>query len=41
MLDHDIDRRQFPTMKWSRDFLSERLGNPNAIPMSAWVAHSN
>ena len=32
--DHRIDRSQYPTMKWSRDFLDEHFGNPDAIPMS-------
>ncbi|MCA9918365.1 MAG: pyridoxal phosphate-dependent aminotransferase [Anaerolineales bacterium] len=32
--DTPIDRNQFPTMKWSRDFLAEHFGNPDAIPMS-------
>ena len=32
--DEYIDRNQYPTMKWSRSFLSEHFGNENAIPMS-------
>ena len=32
--DEQIDRSQFPTMKWSRDFLEEHFGNATAIPMS-------
>ncbi len=29
-----IDRSRYPTMKWSRAFLAEYFGNPDAIPMS-------
>ncbi|MDM8530851.1 MalY/PatB family protein [Anaerolineales bacterium HSG25] len=29
-----IDRNQYPTMKWSREFLAEHFGNEEAIPMS-------
>lgn len=32
--DEQIDRRQFPTMKWQNAFLEEYYGNTNAIPMS-------
>ena len=32
--DEHIDRNQYPTMKWSRAFLSEHFGNEEAIPMS-------
>jgi len=32
--DEYIDRNQYPTMKWSKDFLSEHFGNAEAIPMS-------
>jgi cystathionine beta-lyase len=32
--DEQIDRNQFPTMKWSKMFLAEHFGNENAIPMS-------
>ena len=32
--DEYIDRNEFPTMKWSRSFLSEHFGNEEAIPMS-------
>ncbi len=32
--DEHIDRNQYPTMKWSRTFLSEHFGNEEAIPMS-------
>ncbi len=32
--DEQIDRNQYPTMKWSKAFLAEHFGNPNAIPMS-------
>jgi cystathionine beta-lyase len=32
--DEYIDRNQYPTMKWSRAFLSEHFGNEEAIPMS-------
>ncbi|GJM42200.1 MAG: cystathionine beta-lyase [Ardenticatenaceae bacterium] len=32
--DTPIDRKQFPTMKWSQSFLEEHFGNPTAIPMS-------
>ena len=28
------DRHQYPTMKWSRDFLAEHFGDPEALPMS-------
>jgi cystathionine beta-lyase len=29
-----IDRNQYPTMKWSRAFLAEHYGNEEAIPMA-------
>jgi len=32
--DEYIDRRQYPTIKWGRDFLAEYFGNEEAIPMS-------
>ncbi len=32
--DEYIDRREYPTLKWSRSFLSEHFGNAEAIPMS-------
>ena len=32
--DQIIDRNVYPTMKWSKAFLSEHFGNPAAIPMS-------
>lgn len=32
--DEYIDRNEYPTMKWSRTFLSEHFGNEEAIPMS-------
>jgi cystathionine beta-lyase len=32
--DEQIDRTQYPTMKWSRAFLVEHYGNEEAIPMS-------
>ena len=32
--DKYIDRHEYPTMKWSRTFLSEHFGNEEAIPMS-------
>ena len=32
--DKYIDRNQYPTMKWSRDFLNDFFGNEEAIPMS-------
>ncbi len=32
--DQQIDRNQFPTMKWSQSFLQNFYGNSNAIPMS-------
>lgn len=32
--DEQIDRRQYPTMKWSSAFLAEHFGNADAIPMS-------
>ena len=32
--DEQIDRNQFPTMKWSSAFLAEHFGNAVAIPMS-------
>ncbi|MCP4614449.1 MAG: putative C-S lyase, partial [Planctomycetes bacterium] len=32
--DEYIDRNEYPTMKWSRTFLSEHFGNKEAIPMS-------
>ncbi len=32
--DEPIDRNEYPTMKWSRTFLSEHFGNEEAIPMS-------
>lgn len=32
--DENIDRSCYPTLKWSRDFLAEHFGNPDAIPMS-------
>jgi cystathionine beta-lyase len=32
--DEYIDRNEYPTLKWSRAFLSEYFGNEEAIPMS-------
>ncbi len=32
--DEHIDRNQYPTMKWSRAFLSEHFANEETIPMS-------
>ena len=32
--DEQIDRNQYPTMKWSRAFLAEHYGTEEAIPMS-------
>ena len=32
--DEYIDRNKYPTLKWSRTFLSEHFGNEDAIPMS-------
>ena len=32
--DEYVDRHQYPTMKWSRDFLSDFFGNEAAIPLS-------
>jgi len=32
--DEQIDRSQYPTMKWSQAFLAEHFGNEAAIPMS-------
>ncbi len=32
--DEDIDRNQYPTMKWDRAFLKEHYGNEEAVPMS-------
>ena len=32
--DKFVDRNQYPTMKWNRDFLADHYGNPDAIPMS-------
>lgn len=32
--DEYVDRSQYPTMKWSKAFLSEHFGNEKAIPMS-------
>ncbi len=32
--DESVDRRQYPTMKWSRTFLAKHFGNADAIPMS-------
>ena len=32
--DEYIDRNEYPTMKWSRSFLTEHFGNEKAIPMS-------
>jgi cystathionine beta-lyase len=32
--DENIDRNEYPTMKWSRTFLAEHFGNEEAIPMS-------
>jgi len=32
--DEYVDRNEYPTMKWSRSFLSEHFGNEDAIPMS-------
>ena len=32
--DEKFDRNEYPTMKWSREFLSEHFGNEEAIPMS-------
>ena len=33
-LDEHIDRTQYPSMKWSREFLAEHFGNEAAVPMS-------
>ncbi len=32
--DEIIDRNEYPTMKWSKEFLSDHFGNEEAIPMS-------
>jgi cystathionine beta-lyase len=32
--DEYINRNEYPTMKWSKSFLSEHFGNAEAIPMS-------
>lgn len=32
--DAHIDRREYPTLKWSTSFLAEHFGNAEAIPMS-------
>jgi len=32
--DEKIDRSDYPTLKWSKAFLSEYFGNEEAIPMS-------
>lgn len=32
--DEYVDRREYPTLKWSRSFLAEHFGNEDAIPMS-------
>jgi cysteine-S-conjugate beta-lyase len=32
--DESVDRRKFPTLKWSGDFLEKHFGNPDALPMS-------
>jgi cystathionine beta-lyase len=32
--DEQVDRNQYPTMKWSRAFLAEHFGNESVIPMS-------
>lgn len=32
--DEDIDRSEYPTLKWSKSFLAEHFGNEKAIPMS-------
>lgn len=32
--DDYVDRNEYPTMKWSKAFLSEHFGNKDAIPMS-------
>ena len=32
--DEYVDRREYPTMKWSKSFLAEHFGNAEAIPMS-------
>lgn len=32
--DEYVDRREYPTMKWSNSFLAEHFGNAEAIPMS-------
>ncbi|HEB65663.1 MAG TPA: pyridoxal phosphate-dependent aminotransferase [Chloroflexi bacterium] len=32
--DESIDRREYPTLKWSKSFLEEHFGNAEAIPMS-------
>lgn len=32
--DEYVDRNEYPTMKWSKAFLSEHFGNEEAIPMS-------
>ena len=32
--DDALDRNEYPTMKWSRNFLAEHFGNEEAIPMS-------
>jgi len=32
--DEQLDRNEYPTMKWSKSFLAEHFGNEEAIPMS-------
>lgn len=32
--DEQVERNQYPTMKWSRAFLAEHFGNEHVIPMS-------
>jgi len=32
--DEYVDRSEYPTMKWSSDFLAKHFGNEDAIPMS-------
>jgi len=32
--DQPVDRRQYPTMKWSKMFLADHFGNTDVIPMS-------
>lgn len=32
--DESVDRRQYPTLKWSKTFLEEHFGNADVIPMS-------